>query len=282
MRRPYETARAFQHARFGELRAALQEAPSAAGWEAICELVTAWHGAAFEDVRPYVEDHLASWPDALRVAPPQWQRQLRRGQRVPQLRLTRALVIGLHHTPPNTPSPAARGLCRLLRCDELDHLTQVDVRGMSTSTQVGDALTALLTRLRQPLDTLSLTHNPFSTLMSDAAPRWQALLNAVRVRTLRFTAFPSAETLDALAQDTSLIRELHTLEVCLSRGDTAAQIDALHRAVAQAPQLQRVRLDDRHLDARLDAWTHARALAALPHLDTAQREQLERIARQRT
>ncbi len=72
---------------FGELRSALQRAPSPHAWRALCAALDApWarQPGARERWAPYVSHALRAWPDALRLAPQRWLDALRAREPRPQ------------------------------------------------------------------------------------------------------------------------------------------------------------------------------------------------------
>lgn len=84
---------------FGELRSLLQQAPSEAVWEALCALLeSVTPSPRFEEVeRPYLESHLRSWPDALRVAPAGWVTPIFMDAPSPLLQWARVVDLRAHY-----------------------------------------------------------------------------------------------------------------------------------------------------------------------------------------
>jgi hypothetical protein len=79
---------------FGELRACLHGAPTAQSWSEIVRLIDLWPDLTEleEQVIPYAAQHLARWPDALRIAPQAWLTRMLDGEQLPGLSLVRAVV----------------------------------------------------------------------------------------------------------------------------------------------------------------------------------------------
>lgn len=78
--------------RFGELRSVLHQPPSPAVWDQLCDLLDGWHRADLvQTALPYAQDHLRSWPDALRVCPLAWIDSLRQRKPHPALPLVRVV-----------------------------------------------------------------------------------------------------------------------------------------------------------------------------------------------
>lgn len=79
-------------ASFGELRGLLHQEPSTDLWRTLARFVDRFPPEIFEDeMLEYMRVHLASWPDALRVAPRRWVDALVQGERVPQIGIARHL-----------------------------------------------------------------------------------------------------------------------------------------------------------------------------------------------
>jgi hypothetical protein len=108
---------------FGDLRSVAHSAPSEAAWGALCALVSdpvwaAEPGLWREEVFPYLEAALASWPDGLRFAPQAWGEAIAAGRRCPGLELAcRLTVAGV--------SLGNRGAFRLAQAPELQGLTHL-------------------------------------------------------------------------------------------------------------------------------------------------------------
>ena len=79
---------------FGEARSALARGPSPSAWRGLCEAIDRCSPARQEaELLPYLAGHLASWPDALCVAPQAWVDALLDGEWTPGLRLARRLDL---------------------------------------------------------------------------------------------------------------------------------------------------------------------------------------------
>jgi hypothetical protein len=79
---------------FGELRARLHGAPSVQSWEEIARLIDRWPDLTEleEQIIPYAAQHLARWPDSMRIAPQEWLTRMLNGERTPGLSLVRGVV----------------------------------------------------------------------------------------------------------------------------------------------------------------------------------------------
>lgn len=87
MRLPVESS-------FGDLRALLQEPPSAPAWELLCRLLDAWPEDDPElevSALPYALQHTGRWPEALRAAPRAAVSALHDARAQPSLRIAHSL-----------------------------------------------------------------------------------------------------------------------------------------------------------------------------------------------
>ena len=77
---------------FGDLRSALQRAPSPFVWDELTWILERLGSSELrERALPYALDHLARWPDALRVLPQRWKADLGQGQVQAALPIAREL-----------------------------------------------------------------------------------------------------------------------------------------------------------------------------------------------
>ena len=181
--------------RVGELRSVLQGAPSDGTWQALVDHLQQWprDEATSRELIPYLERHLISWPDALRIAPNAWILDLFEGREAAPLRLAREL-----HLPPELAArldaDAAERMTRApqlaaLRVLRLDHarLGNVGTRHLASCPhlanlrelslahcRLGDASARALARAPQlaGLERLALGGNRFTEA------GWQALHGA--------------------------------------------------------------------------------------------------------
>ncbi len=104
------------------LRLALYHGTSAETWAEICEVVDRWPASQdWEMGRVYAEDHLSSWPDALRKVPMRWQTHFAQEQTLPRgWDLARSLAVQAWV---GIPEP----LTRLLKPEGLAHLHRLDL-----------------------------------------------------------------------------------------------------------------------------------------------------------
>lgn len=79
---------------FGELRARLHGAPNAQSWEEIVRLLDRWPDLVEleEQIIPYAAQHLARWPDSMRIAPQEWLTRMLDGEQIAGLSLVRTMV----------------------------------------------------------------------------------------------------------------------------------------------------------------------------------------------
>lgn len=80
------------------LVAAREGRPSLALWRRLTAALDATPDHALADALAAVEAACAAWPDALRLAPGRWLRELLDGRTQPRLRATRAIDLVLHET----------------------------------------------------------------------------------------------------------------------------------------------------------------------------------------
>lgn len=79
---------------FGDVRSVLHEAPSPAGWRALCDLLERVpHEVYSAQMSSYTRDRLRAWPDALRVCPRRWVDRAIDGAPPAPLELVRALDL---------------------------------------------------------------------------------------------------------------------------------------------------------------------------------------------
>lgn len=82
------------NADFGHLRSLLSRRPEAPTWQRICEIARRWRDDPRwrERAEPYAARHLESWPDALRVLPPEWMDLAIEGRPLPSATWFRKLT----------------------------------------------------------------------------------------------------------------------------------------------------------------------------------------------
>lgn len=131
-------------ASFGALRSLLQQSPGEALWQrvimAVDELV---EQERFEDeLLPYMQAHLAAWPDELRTTPKRWL-VLERDERDELylkehlgLALIRALTVGPYNRSPR----GAAALDALLRSPQLAALTHLSLHHYNARESITSAL----------------------------------------------------------------------------------------------------------------------------------------------
>lgn len=95
---------------FGEIRALLAQGPGVAVWRALCAAIEHVDPTRYaEQLEPYLQRALASWPDRLRRADPRWLTQDRSGAPRPaQLSLARRIEARDVPTPEATLTSLAR------------------------------------------------------------------------------------------------------------------------------------------------------------------------------
>ena len=74
--------------RFGELRSLVNGEPSEEAWDAICAILEDEDDDRVrEELSPYLEHHLADWPDEIRVVPAPWYFAILAGEQCVPARL---------------------------------------------------------------------------------------------------------------------------------------------------------------------------------------------------
>lgn len=184
---------------FGELRSLVQSSPDARAWGRICQLVDMFDANTQRDmVFPYLTSALRRWPDAVRVAPISWTRQIMRGHAHAKFDLVRTLRLDGKALGARAIEP----LCRIL--DDYN-LTVIDLSGSGLK----DEATLLL--LRQPLlskiHTLKLNDNQLGWGALGAITQSEHLENLHTLELDRATEFASGLELLSRAKNLSSLRE---------------------------------------------------------------------------
>lgn len=61
---------------FGNIRSLLQQTPTTHNFIRLCKMLTPWSPEHYvAELEPYLTAHLESWPDDVRLLPPQWMKQ---------------------------------------------------------------------------------------------------------------------------------------------------------------------------------------------------------------
>ena len=249
----FETLDAYQHAQFAELRSLLQSSPDPARWDELCRLVQSWRGAAFDDIEPYVQEHLGAWDDDVRQAPKRWKSWVFRGVDVPQLRLTRTLHYASDlYVSDARKAKAHERLITLLADPNLSHLKRLSLEGITFEPKHAEALGAFARNQHHALDALELS---YCAPTPEAVPAWADALSGLRTHKLTITALSSIPTgaLAMLATTNPLTETLRHLDL----GYLRMPEDCVH-VLATSPAL-----------SSLESLTHWSSTYFMPELPRA-------------
>lgn len=184
---------------FGELRSLVQSAPEPRAWGRICQLVDVFDANTQRDmVFPYLTSALRRWPDAMRVAPISWTRQIMRGHAHAKFDLVRTLRL-------EGKALGARAIEPLCRVLDDYNLTVIDLSGSGLK----DEATQIL--LRQPLlsriHTLKLNDNQLGWGALGAITQSEHLENLHTLELDRATEFASGLEILSGAKNLPNLRE---------------------------------------------------------------------------
>ena len=225
-----------QEARFGELRALLQRAPSVDRFEALAGLLAGWpdpeHRARV--VLPYVEGRLRGWPDELRDMRGQWSWRI---EPEADAAWVRALVRALEMHAPVTDRQRELG-----QAGALGQLRQLALVGFDKPASCAGVLEEALEWVERPLRELSLRAcflNAEAAALMLGAPACQELEALSLVASYK----PSATNLLASSSRLGSVRRLEL------RGDLLRAEDLI--LLCEAPMF--VGLEQLHVGGLLDA-----------------------------